>query len=116
MRYLKEIHKLFPEAKFIHIIRDGRDVAESLKRVFLGPKSIYGIAHRWREYVITFDEFKKTINSDQFLEIHYEDLVLDLENQLKKIKYFLEEDYETVNLNLPETERRMFYCQSDPLC
>ncbi|NEQ76185.1 MAG: sulfotransferase [Okeania sp. SIO2C9] len=114
--YLKEIHKLFPEAKFIHLIRDGRDVTESLKRVFIGPKSIYGIAHRWRKYILTFDEFKKTINSDQFLEIHYEDLVLDLENQVKKIFDFLEEDAETVNSsNIPETERRMFYYKSDPL-
>lgn len=31
--YLQEIKATFPNAKFIHLIRDGRDVSESLKRL-----------------------------------------------------------------------------------
>ncbi|MBE9126145.1 MULTISPECIES: sulfotransferase family protein [unclassified Coleofasciculus] len=113
--YLKEINKIFPEAKFIHLIRDGRDVAESLKRVPIGPKSIYKIAHRWRKYILAFEEFKQSTDTRNWIEVHYEDLVQNLNSELFKIFDFLEEDRITVTRNIPEIEIKKQYIKSAAL-
>ena len=113
--YLKEIKRLFPEAKIIHLIRDGRDVAESLSRILIGPKSIYGMAQRWRKYILSCQEFKNNINSDDFLEVHYENLVKNPEKELSKIFDFLGEDYSDVVQHIPETGRKQHYVNAATL-
>ncbi|NET82464.1 MAG: sulfotransferase [Moorea sp. SIO1F2] len=117
--YLKQIKALFPQSRIIHIIRDGRDVAESLSRVLIGPKSIYGIAHRWKKYILSFQEFKKTINSHEFLEVHYENLVKNPKKELSKIFKFLGEDYSEddseVVQDIPETVRKHHYLKAATL-
>ncbi|NEP14079.1 MAG: sulfotransferase [Symploca sp. SIO2C1] len=107
--YLKEIKTIFPESKIIHLIRDGRDVAESLSRVLIGPKSIYGIAHRWRKYILSLQQFKNKINSDDFLEVHYENLVKDPEKELSKIFDFLGEAHSDVAQYITKTNRKEHY-------
>lgn len=69
--FLTEIKRCFPDAKFVHLIRDGRDVAESLKRVLIGPKSIYRIAKRWVGYIKAFEDFKKEVNDKDYIEIFW---------------------------------------------
>lgn len=39
----------FPNAKFLHVVRDGRDVALSLKRRIWGQKTAYAAAQMWSE-------------------------------------------------------------------
>ena len=90
--YLSEIKSLFPEAKFIHLIRDGRDVANSLLRVFFGPNTIDQAAYRWKRDVSAFWQFKKNLSPGDYLEIFYENLVAHPQEELKKILTFLEED------------------------
>ncbi|MBN1669741.1 MAG: sulfotransferase [Kiritimatiellae bacterium] len=72
---LQRIRAVFPAAKFIHLVRDGRDVAESMSRIFIGPISVYGIAGRWRRFVLACHAFKQTLPAEDFLEVRYEDLV-----------------------------------------
>lgn len=110
--YLKEIKKMFPNAKLIHLIRDGRDVAESLRRVFIGPKSIYRISKRWCQAVSFFYEFKKTINPADYLEVRYEDVVADPRKQLERIFQFLGEEVEGSCLAVQDTDRRHHYIKS----
>ncbi len=86
---LREIHGLFPEAQFIHLVRDGRDVAESLTRVIIGKKSVLANARRWREAVSACDDFKRTVPSDQFLELRYEALVARPEEEIARVFAFL---------------------------
>ena len=40
LAYMPQIHALLPEARFIHVIRDGRDVALSMKDMFWGPRTV----------------------------------------------------------------------------
>ncbi|MBA3474240.1 MAG: sulfotransferase, partial [Rubrobacter sp.] len=42
------IQDLLPEARFIHVVRDGRDVALSSMGLWFGPDSIEEAARRWR--------------------------------------------------------------------
>jgi hypothetical protein len=115
MLHVREIKKIFPEAKFIHLIRDGRDVAVSSSRIFVGPPSIYGIAHEWRKYIEIFDKFKKILNHNEYLEVRYEDLVRNPEAELKKIFIFLKEEpiAASKGQNLPNSTAKEYYIQTD---
>lgn len=94
--YSFEIYRLcqyFPDAKFIHIIRDVRDVCISLlKQNWHGP-TVVQTAEYWSNAVHDCITAGRRLEPHQYLEIAYEDLVLDTENTLKKICRFLQEDY-----------------------
>lgn len=72
--YAEEIIKQFPEAKFIYLVRDGRDVALSFLNVPGGPKSITDAGHLW------VSEQKKCLHiyglyPENMYMIRYEDLL-----------------------------------------
>jgi len=90
--YLREIRQTFPNARLIHLVRDGRDVAESLSRIYIGPKSIYSIARRWRDHVMAFHDFCRDLPKEEYLEIKYEELVENPVGIQRRILDFLGED------------------------
>lgn len=47
VHHLELIAELYPEAGFVHIVRDGRDVARSLTRQDWGPESVAAAAEEW---------------------------------------------------------------------
>ncbi len=107
--YLKEILAVFPDAKFIHFVRDGRDVAESLSRIHIGPKSILSIASYWRKHVMAFHEFKKSLDPSMYVEPRYEDFVRDPAPQQKAIFDFLGEkppEKKADDRALPDTDAK----------
>jgi len=92
--YVEEILTLYPQAKFIHLIRDGRDTTRSLMQMPWRPNGLLNNARFW---VQNLKEASKVINklgTDSILEIRYEELVLKPEDSLKQICDFLEEQYQ----------------------
>jgi hypothetical protein len=72
---LDTILELFPTARFIHIVRDGRDVATSIIR---NGWVDFDVAHRvWVNFVRIGCDFGEKQPSGQYFEIRYEDLVRD---------------------------------------
>ncbi len=106
---LNDILKYFPEAKFIHIIRDGRDVAcsykELSKREYTSkyapklPSDIIEIANKWQENIAFIDEFLSNLPEEQYLTIHYENLLLSKDKESKRILDFLDLFYPTNGLD-----------------
>lgn len=82
--------QLFPDAKYIHLVRDGRDVALSHFGRHWGPKSVFCGALEWSERVRWVCEFSRTLSPDQFLEIRYEDLLREPLGVLDRLIPFLE--------------------------
>jgi sulfotransferase family protein len=78
------IATLFPDAKFICIIRDPRDICLSLKKVPFNTGSPISIARRWKRYIKLSFEYK-TKYKDRYLEIKYEDLLNSPKDILEKI-------------------------------
>lgn len=72
---LETILSLFPAAKFIHLVRDGRDVAAS------GLRGVWGDFDRmhlmWNRHVEIGRAFMQTVPAGQVMEIKYEELVRD---------------------------------------
>src|SRR4051812_49769243 len=46
--HIDELRRVFPEARIVNLVRDGRDVALSLLRVPFGPANTWAAAHQWR--------------------------------------------------------------------
>ncbi len=113
--YLKKIKTLFPEAKLIHLVRDGRDVAESQMRVFFGPNTIDQAALSWKKHVSAFRRFSAHLRPDEYREIHYEDLVRSPDQELKKIFDFLGEEFLSFSERIPETTSKAHYLQYDAI-
>jgi hypothetical protein len=78
------ISELFPEAAFVHLIRDGRNVALSLMEVPFQPGSFAEAAQLWRSRVSTGRKDGAALG-DHYLELRYESLVEDPESALKQI-------------------------------
>ncbi len=78
---LPAINDWFPGAKFVHVLRDGRDVVASLVRKQFPdgrPWIDFAGAHEtWNSHVMVADHFGETVADDTYLELRYEDLVAD---------------------------------------
>jgi len=109
MFHLQEIKSFFPDAKFIHIIRDGRDVAESQLRMWFGPKTIYHVAKKWKTYLSAFDAFKEQVPETEYREIYYEKLVNHPESHLKELLEFLDENPQDLTTEVLDSDLKGVY-------
>ncbi len=84
---IPQLSAAFPDCRFIAIIRDGRDVAASLKQRGWQGWSIYQRANYWKHCVQQMMQLKAIKNNTLFTR--YEDLVLDTKETLTSIMSFL---------------------------
>lgn len=101
--YWEEIRNTFPEAKVIHILRDGRDVASSIIKARMGPSTYYAAARMWSDYLDAVEHIKSRCENDAFFELRYENLLAEPVNTLRMTCEFLEVPY--------SESMRMFYRQ-----
>ncbi len=87
--HLRRLAQLFPEARFVHVIRDGRDVALSYQSVGWGPTTVSEAAVRWRRSVRRGRHDGQRLGPARYCEIRYEDLVVDPERVLRELCPFL---------------------------
>lgn len=84
------IRKLLPSARFINMIRDGRDVALSVSKERWGPDDAYSALQWWGNRVLMAHQSLAQMPSDQWLEMRLEDLIqFDRQGQYEKILTFL---------------------------
>jgi hypothetical protein len=89
------IIELFPNAKYIYIVRDGRDVALSLLQKDWGPNNIYACAKYWSNSNRAEQRMDNMFKADNFLSLKYEDLLVDTQIKIEQIYQFLDEPYPT---------------------
>jgi hypothetical protein len=86
--YLRAIEQLLPEAHFIHIIRDGRDVALSLRDLWFSPsRQIPQLAKMWCHHVSATRSQGR--GSKQYMEVRYEQLVQEPQVVLRAVCSFI---------------------------
>jgi hypothetical protein len=95
------IDSLLPEARFVHLIRDGRDVAISRRGLwFEGGETIEEIARVWCGEVESARSGGRSVR--HYLEVRYEDLVTAPESELRRICDFVELRFEPAMLRYHE--------------
>ena len=92
MQQLPLLERLFPDAIWVHLVRDGRDAALSfleLPEGFSGktwaqPRSVAQFAARWRSEILAARRLGRRAGN-RYLELRYEDLVAEPERELQRI-------------------------------
>lgn len=99
MLSITRIGRALPEARFIHLIRDGRDVAlsQSARAINEQPPPPEQAA-RWVKRIDKSREQARKLGGGRYLEARYEDLVRDPEPVLGRICELIELDYDPVML------------------
>src|SRR5205085_10632812 len=78
---------------FIHIIRDGRDAALSLRRMYVSPGwEIETQAADWKKCVHAAR--RAGAGHTDYIEVRYEDLILNTRETLNRVCAFIELDYD----------------------
>ena len=94
VRLMLAIAKVLPESHFIHIIRDGRDVASSMRSLWFGPgDDIRAIARDWVDALTRARQAAKDLPG-RYTEVHYEQLVSDPEPTLRKLAAILDLEFD----------------------
>ena len=107
-RYVEHIPllaRLWPEARFVHLVRDGRNVALSYADVPFGPKTVVRAADLWAGRVRMGLVAGRALGGERYLEIRYEDLVDDAEGEAKDLCDFLGLDFDSGMLDYTERAR-----------
>lgn len=93
-----------PEARFLHLIRDGREVAASvLDRKARGwPKGPLATAYMWSRTVNSGRAAGEALGSKRYMEVRYTDLVSDSELILINVCRFLDLEYSPAMLEYGE--------------
>jgi hypothetical protein len=86
---LSALYQLFPDAQFVHAVRDGRDVALSISHTSFGPKNACECAQHWAQTQQTIRMFAATIPPGQFHQVRYEDLTTQPLETLKTLGLFI---------------------------
>jgi hypothetical protein len=106
VRKMGRIHRALPEARFIHLIRDGRDVALSTRRRmerWNRPKAVEveTVAKRWRSRILKARISGNRLG-DHYLEMRYETLVREPEAALRRVCELIELEFDPVMLSYHE--------------
>jgi hypothetical protein len=87
------IAKLLPEARFAHLVRDGRDVVSSYLQNDWGPRSLVSAAAHWKRVVRAADRARELLGPDRVREFRYEDLTSSPERTLRDLCDFAELEF-----------------------
>lgn len=107
-RYVEHIPflaELFEDARFVHLVRDGRNVALSYADVPFGPKTVAQAAELWARRVSTGMTDGRSLEPGRYLELRYEDLVEDFEARSKELCEFLDVPFDQAMLDYTERSR-----------
>ena len=86
--HFSRLKHIWPQAKFIYLLRDGRDVASSVVQMGWAG-NCYAAADLWIEAEREWAAFRPGLSDDRWLEVRYEDLTANHEAVLQSICAFI---------------------------
>ena len=96
------VRELWPESKFIFLVRDPRDVARSCIGMGWVGEPTSG-ARYWREPVTRWLELRRTLEPQDYVEVRYEDLLREPESVLDRCCQLLGERFDPSMLEFHRT-------------
>ena len=86
--HLDDMKRLFPGARFIYMLRDGRSVVHSLRN-FVNPMDHGQATQTWIDYTGAALAFAESSHGASLLTVRYEDVVADTTTAVHRIDDFL---------------------------
>jgi len=114
IKHAASIDKQIPNAKYLYLHRDVRDVCASFKKAIVGEKHVYHIAKKWTDLQNKCIAYKAKFPQKMFV-VKYEDLLKDTADTLKSICNFLEINYTEEMLNFHLSEEAISTASSSSL-
>lgn len=106
--FVPELYRVFPEARFVHVVRDGRDSAQSvLKAGMSSRRNLIGASYLWRDSVSAAWRGRRAVPDGSFLEVRYETLLREPAKTLAQVCDFIGESFDPAMLD--------FYKNADDL-
>lgn len=105
---------LFPEAVFVHMVRDGRDVALSRRSARWGTHRLELELLVWRNQIERGRRAGRALGARRYHEIHYEALVDDVEGTAREVCDFVGTEFDPVMLEYRERVGRILESQPFP--
>jgi sulfotransferase family protein len=111
MRHLALLEELFPNAQYVHLIRDGRDAALSFlqmpegtfTRTWAHPRTPAQFACLWRREVADARALGRRVGEARYHEVRYEELVAEPESIVRGICAFAAITFERTMLDYAGT-------------
>lgn len=88
IKFVDRLFKVFPDARFLHLVRDGRAVALSLQQVTWGRTTTYQAAEWWSRRVCMGATVELKYGPARVMRVRYEDVVLEPERTLREVCRF----------------------------
>lgn len=85
--HIARLADAFPSARFVHIIRDGRDAAQSFHRRWL-----FDPVHtiwRWKKTIAVGRQQGRSLAAGRYMELQYESLTADPERHMRQVCSFV---------------------------
>lgn len=87
-RHFDRLLHIWPDARFIHLVRDPRDVAPSV--IGMGwAGNVYHASARWLEAERAWDRVASRVGPGRFIEVRFERLLADPEGELARMCAFI---------------------------
>ncbi|MGL5080469.1 MAG: sulfotransferase family protein [Microcoleaceae cyanobacterium] len=109
-RHFDRVLQIWPDARFIHLIRDPRDVARSC--IGMGwAGNVWTGVERWLEAETLWEELQQHLPEQRYVEITYEGLIAEPSQVLTQLCEFIGVAYEPEMLDYTQTSN---YTVPDP--
>lgn len=108
-QHLQLLHGLFPTARFIHVVRDGRDCAASFNRRWLRSPRL--TMYRWKRLLRDCRRQMQSVPEELCFEVRYEDLTSEPDVWLRKLCDFLRVPFSE---NILESSQPYMQSDSEP--
>ncbi|WP_030612910.1 sulfotransferase family protein, partial [Streptomyces fulvoviolaceus] len=92
--HVEEILRLFPDAQFVHLVRDGRDCVASLMGMPWWHRGFHEAVATWAQVMDVTRRYARRLGPDSWHELRFEDLVAHPEPQLRELCRYLGEEYD----------------------
>lgn len=93
VNYVEQLESEGVEPYYIHIYRDGRDVALSFLKAIVGPKHVYHLAKKWAEEQTASLNVREKLGPSRVIQVRYESLIHDPRSELHRICAALDVPY-----------------------